>query len=100
MKATKQQLIEEVKKLEHKYEMLVWYARKSQQQTDTMEGVRIAAEQVCKDYPEETESLRSPLSGDWQHGFNSGMLAGTRFVLDALDAGIEEAHEIFPDLNL
>ena len=34
-----------------------------------------------------------------QHGFNSGMLAGTRFVLDALDAGIEEAYEIFPDLN-
>jgi hypothetical protein len=32
MKATKQQLINEIKLLEHKYEMLVWYARKSEQQ--------------------------------------------------------------------
>jgi len=99
MKATKQQLINEIKLLEHKYEMLVWYTRKSEQQIATIEGVRIAADEVTRDYPEEVASLNSPLFGNWQHGFNSGMLAGARFVLDALDTGIEEAYEIFPDLN-
>lgn len=99
MKATKKQLIEEVKQLEHKYEMLVWYARKSEQQIATIEGVRIAAQGVAEDYPEEVASLNSPLFGNWQHGFNSGMLAGTRFVLDALNDGIDEAYEFFPDLN-
>ena len=99
MKATKQQLIEEVNQLERKYEMLVWYARKSAEQIATIEDVGIAAREVIRDYPEEVTSLHSPLFGDWQHGFNSGMLAGMRFVYDALKYGIEDAHDSFPDLN-
>ena len=99
MKATKQQLINEIKLLERKYEMLVWYARKSAEQIATIEGVRVAAESLEKEYPDETSDLRSTIAGDWTHGFNSGMLAGTRFVLDALDMGMDEAHEIFPDLS-
>ena len=99
MKATNKQLINEIKQLERKYEMLVWYGRKSEQQIATIEGVRIAAEEITKDYPEEVASLNSPLLRNWQHGFNSGMLAATRFIQDALDEGIEEAYEIFPDLN-
>jgi len=99
MKATKQQLINEIKLLEHKYEMLVWYARKSEQQIATIEGVRIAADEVTRDYTEEVASLNSPLFGDWQHGFNSGMLAGMRFVYDALKYGIDDARNSFPNLN-
>lgn len=99
MKATKKQLIEEMKQLERRYESLVWHARKSANDIATIEGVRLAANQLEAECPDETRALHSPITGDWTHGFNSGMLAATRLVIDALDNGIEEAYEFFPDLN-
>ena len=99
MKKTKAAVMEQLKALENKYEMLVWYARKSPQQIATMEGVRIAAMRVESDYPEETAALRSHDAGDWSHGFNSGMLAATRYALDCFVTGIEMADMAFPDLS-
>jgi hypothetical protein len=99
MKATKQQLIEEVNQLERKYENLVWYARKSKKDREMYEAVRAGVAATEKNYPIETEYLKSPQLGDWQHGFNSGMLAGMRFVDDALNYGIEDAYDSFPNLN-
>ncbi len=99
MKATKNQLLKEIKQLERKYESLVWYARKSPSDIETIERVRLEANRLEKEYPEEILSLCSPATGNWTHGFNSGILAATRLVIDALDNGIEEAYEFFPDLN-
>ncbi|MBU3621974.1 hypothetical protein [Polynucleobacter sp. CS-Odin-A6] len=99
MKATKKQVIDELKQLERKYEMLVWYARKTPKQIATIEGVRIEAANLEREYPNETDALRSVTTGDWHHGFNSGMLAATRFAQDALDIGIDVAYIPFPDLS-
>lgn len=99
MKKTKADVMEQLKAFEKKYESLVWYARKSPQQIATMEGVRIAAMEVESNYPEETAALRSHQTGDWTHGFNSGMLAATRYTQDCFVIGIEMADMAFPDLN-
>lgn len=99
MKATKNQLLKEIKQLERKYESFVWYARKSPTDIETIEGVRLEANRLEREYSDEILSLCSPATGNWTHGFNSGMLAATRLVIDALDNGIEEAYEFFPDLN-
>jgi hypothetical protein len=49
-------------------------------------------------YPNETEQL-SGESGDFSHGFNSGMLAGMRLITSMMMIDIEEAVEMFPELD-
>ena len=99
MKATKQELITELRQLEKKYEMLVWFARKSSEQITTIEEVKNEAQKLMENYPEEITCLVSPLFGNWHHGFNSGMLAATRFAQDVLSSGVDEGYRRFPDLN-
>ena len=72
--------INELQKFESKYESLVWYARKPPQQIATIPGLKAAATEVECKYPDETAALRSADSGDWSHGFNSGMLAAVRLA--------------------
>ena len=99
MKATKKQALNELKAIEKKYESLVWYARKSQQQIATIPGLKDAVNNVERQYPNETRDLRSPNSGDWSHGFNSGMLAATRLAQDLIELTPEVAYILFPNLN-
>lgn len=88
-----------------KYETLVWYARKpprgSGYWADTPADIQKAAYAAMTDaerkYPKETKSLKGD-TGDWEHGFNSGMLAGLRYVLRALQDQ-DEALERFPELD-
>ena len=52
MKATKQELITELRQLEKKYEMLVWFARKSSEQITTIEEVKNEPPIVVADMPD------------------------------------------------
>jgi hypothetical protein len=83
---------------ENDYESLVWYARKSQEDIKKYD-LKEHISKIETKFPAETTSLKSTQTGDWQHGFNSGMLAGLRFVLSVREFGIEDAEEFFPELD-
>ena len=128
------QLEKLVSRYEQKYADLVWFARKPQlgdldafeQYFNNYGGEKTPPEiqLKCKQkmiliqerYPDEVESLQSALDGDWDHGFNSGMLAALRLILTAIKkvkadpaasdmgeecwfGGIEDAEEEFPMLD-
>ncbi|QKM64691.1 hypothetical protein DCO17_05240 [Polynucleobacter tropicus] len=98
MAVTKKQTLEELKQLEKKYESLVWYARKSPEQIATFPRLQDAIDRVEQQYPNETADLRSARTGDWSHGFNSGMLAATRLAQELMKFEPEVAYVNFPDL--
>ena len=95
---TKILILNEAAKMESKYCDLVWLARKSSKH-DHIKGVLESKKRIAALYPNETIGLIDELAGDWNHGFNSGMLAGMRYILDIGNNGLEEAIEFFPDLN-
>ena len=86
----------EVQKLESKYCDLVWYARSSPEH-DHIEGVLKNRKRIEESYPKEVEAFFD--GPDWEHGFNSGMLAGMRYILDLFDNNKEEADKYFPMLD-
>ena len=94
----KKELIEEVIKLQDKYCDLVWYARSSPQH-DHIEGVLENRKRIEESYPKEIDSFFNGRNPDWDHGFNSGVLAGMRYILDLVENGKEEADEYFPSLD-
>ena len=77
-----------------KYEKLVWYAR-SKSDSPKITHLRKELELF---FPEETKNLKQP-GGDWEHGFNSGVLASVRLVYDFLENGKDQAREDFPSLD-
>ncbi len=87
-------------------EKLVWYARKhpadhpfwDKVPADIKEGALNAASQVEEMYPDQCDSLKCAECGDYNHGFNSGVLAALRFVLHAAE-DTEAAEEEFPELD-
>ena len=87
----------EVEKMMEKYLSLVWYARKRPEDY-AIKGVEAEVKSVEFLYPEEVKQLKGKHS-DWQHGFNSGMLAATRFFLEADLGNLEFAIEEFPELD-
>ena len=95
---TNEQILEEVIKLQDKYCDLVWYARSSPN-NDHIKGVKENKERIEKSYPTEVDNFLNGRSPDWEHGFNSGMLAGMRYILDLVEDGKEEADEYFPSLD-
>ena len=94
----KKELIEEVIKLQDKYCDLVWVARSSPE-NDHIEGVLENRKRIEESYPKEVDSFFNGGNPDWDHGFNSGMLAGMRYILDLVENGKEEADEYFPSLD-
>jgi len=73
---------------------LVWYARKS---PHTLQAYPRAAEQCSRIemmYPEEVCKIKDPISGDFQHGWNSAHLAFYRLV-----TGLIEADDTVEDMN-
>ena len=107
--------------LENKYNDLVWYARSPRATNvefwrdtpeDIREGAFRAQMRVEENYPDEVAALRGEAS-DWQHGFNSGMLAALRFMHTARNpvlieddtdepfwfGGLKDAQELFPELD-
>lgn len=88
---------EVVIELANKYCELVWYARKRPE-----DRFNPACEKPIKEiefkYPNEILTLQG-VDGDWEHGFNSGMLAALRLILDAESGHLEMALEEFPCLD-
>lgn len=67
-----------LKKLEKKYFDLVWFAR-SRPENANIPGVKANKDRIIADYPKEVAELRGA-NDNWQHGFNSGILACTRLL--------------------
>ena len=112
-----------------KYRHLVWYARHQSRRVDPQRWMKIqneikhdalrAARDVEGNFPAETEALTNLSTADWSHGFNSGVLAGIRFVMTCTErtilpsqsdnpddfgdkitvGGLDEALAEFPDLD-
>ena len=89
-----EQIIEEIVSKSDKYCSLVWFSRSRPENIDIPgeaskeasyvdAGVRQGIERVLKQYPDDANDLSSD-SGDWHHGFNSGMLAGMRYKIVSL----------------
>ena len=93
----KKQLIENVIVKQNKYADLLWYARTSPEHIN-IKGVKENKDRIEKLYPNEVTKLNSG-NADWQHGFNSGMVAALRYVLTMDDLGLEQAEEEFPMLD-
>jgi hypothetical protein len=95
-KATKQQVLEMAVKQEEKYVELVWFARSGRNLH--IPAVVIQRERIEGMYPEEVKHIQGE-SGDWAHGFNSGMLAGMRLITSMMEIDVEHAEENFPELD-
>jgi hypothetical protein len=95
-RATKKQIEDSVIKMSEKYEDLVWYTRSGR--NIDIPSVMSQRNRLEDMYPKETEELSSE-SGDWSHGFNSGMLAGMRYILTMMEYTLEDAEENFPELD-
>lgn len=93
----KKELIENVITKETKYADLLWYARTSPDHIN-IKGVKENKDKIEKLYPNEVTELNSE-TADWQHGFNSGMVAALRYVLTMDDLGLEQANDEFPMLD-
>ena len=98
----KKEIIELLEEKEEKYFDLVWYARVTPEKYNTIPKTMENVDRIEKLYPTETKSLSSD-TGEWEHGFNSGILAGMRYALTLLDngpmSGKEYAEEYFPFLD-
>ena len=95
---TYKEVFEELKKQEEKYFDLVWYARKGDLDFIQHKEVRDHCRRIEAQYAQECENLNKEGSS-WHHGFNSGMLAAMRLVLDLKKSGAQEAQQNFPDLD-
>ena len=94
----KQEILEAIVEKEDKYFDLVAYARKSPEMYETIPKVKEMVDKIRELYPSEVAELQGENS-DWTHGFNSGMLAGMRYVLTLFSEDKETAEEDFPFLD-
>jgi hypothetical protein len=93
----KNEIFDLVSEKEGKYLDLVWYARSCKNLQ--VDGVAESRTRIEKAHPNETVNLNDSDISDWHHGFNSGMLAALRFIIDLDEEGIESAEENFPSLD-
>lgn len=93
----KKEIFDTVLKNEQKYFELVWYARSGK--NNNIPAVLQNRVRIEKLYPVEIANLKDLESSDWNHGFNSGMLAAIRYFFDLDEMGIDSAEENFPLLD-
>jgi hypothetical protein len=91
-------ILHEIQQLEKKYGKLVWYARSSSKD-DKNKAVSMSLKNVEDLHPTEVDNYFKSESPEWTHGFNSGMLAGMRYVLQIVEEGKEAADTDFPMLD-
>lgn len=76
-----QRLDEALRKFMHKYHELVWLARTDEKELmkkEIYEGLA-AIKRIEKEFPEDVKELYE-CDSNWQHGFNSGVLAFARYI--------------------
>jgi hypothetical protein len=85
--------------LESKYVDLVHLARADPDGED----INGHLEAILEKYPAEAQALADPANGDWQHGFNSGVLAAVRLIevyrSSKSPKVIKQAEDDFPQLD-
>jgi hypothetical protein len=86
----------EIRELVEKMFNFVWYARKDPADLTLPKQVHSMLMELERDYPEETAAIADPDKGDWQHGFNSGVLAALRYVLEP---NRDYANQCWPKLD-
>jgi hypothetical protein len=93
-----------------KYEKLIWYARRPSRDDEVGWANQLPNQEIRDKalnemarveemFPGDVNRLKSPSQGDWQHGFNSGMVAALRWVIEAGAESIESAEANFPELD-
>lgn len=82
-----------------KYIDLVWFARSDPEKLleDQLYEVLQSLKRLQEKYPEETNALLED-DTSWQHGFNSGVLAYSRFLADYIEDTLWEVDEINEDI--
>ena len=94
---TKKEVLAALQEKEKMYSSLVWYARSNpENQNPTVVASR---ERVEAMYPVEVDYVSDPERDNWDHGFNSGVLATLRYVQDAFKHGVNTAEAEFPYLD-
>ena len=99
-------VLRQIKGKVDKYAELVWYARRPPADHLSWNCMPPEIKRSSLDHqariqemlPGEIDALCSE-HGDWYHGFNSGVVAALRFVLQA-SVDPEKAEEQFPDLEV
>lgn len=76
----------------------MWYARSSSKD-DHIKEIKVKRKRIEELYPDEVKDLIKGNNRSWEHGFNSGMLAGMRYVLSMAAYGKEDAEADFPFLD-
>jgi hypothetical protein len=94
----KTDIIETVIAKQDKYFDLVWLARRLPEDYNNPKILKII-NRIKKEYPQEVESLSDAENGNWEHGFNSGVLAAMRYILHLDSEGVEFADIEFPMLD-
>lgn len=96
----KKDILNELFELHEKYMDLVWYARANPDlpklTKEQKNSIINSKGKIYMKYTKDIEELEE--CPDWQHGFNSGMLAAIRYIFTMNDEGIIEAKENFPEL--
>lgn len=89
--------------LMEKYFELVWFARadpekaRNNGEKDLFKTITKKLGEIADKYPKEVEALCGD-SSNWEHGFNSGILAYTRFISEYVQDGLWELSEINEDM--
>ena len=82
------EIIQKMQEMNDKYTRLLWYARVSpdmelpiiNKDGKLVNYIDEHKEEIEELYPEETQQLKSE-NGNWQHGFHSGIVAASRYLL-------------------
>lgn len=88
--------------LMEKYFELVWFARSDPEkyrkngENDLFNTITKKLEEISNKYPREVQALCGDGS-NWEHGFNSGILAYSRFLAEYLEDTLFEDDEEFED---
>lgn len=98
MSLKKKEILNEISSMHDKYESLVKYARVRPEHIIEHKRVEQLMIRMEKEYPKEVSNICSK-DGDWHHGFNSGMLAACRYILNLNDVDKDFADNNFPFLD-
>ena len=96
----KDEKIDRLMEMCHKYHQLVWFARKDPEWLRDGHPSMPGMVEVLMNFKEEAKELTGE-NGDWAHGFNSGCLATLRLAISLMTSlgGGEDEFEEFPDLD-
>jgi hypothetical protein len=95
---TQKELFEKIDNKLNVYEDLLWIARVKPENYHSIPECKKNFDRISEQHPEAVNQLFNDES-NWTHGFNSGLVAALRYVLEMKHYGIEFAEENFPNLD-